>query len=315
MSHFIIFILVLNLVAGMAVILYVLAALRRYRRPFLKTLLAYILSFNGLVIVYFCYQYVLTNVFRSDVGRIVEYNALFTVLLILVYCAEFGIAFSLFRLVKHLKGRKISGTAKGLFVSWVLLFGAASAYGLVLFFQKMQWLAFYWIHAGWIFSLNLIILPLLISTLTGNSRGGVKKNSLRSFAWIFLAGYAAFFFSHLDFYFLHTGVQRFYDPVVLLIINLCPLLWLRFYFEKENRVPGMTESDEERLIRFCEKYGISNRERDIIQQVMIGKSNKEIEEILFISFNTVKNHLYSVYKKIGATSRSELIHRINRFEE
>ena len=70
---------------------------------------------------------------------------------------------------------------------------------------------------------------------------------------------------------------------------------------------------DEKLDRFCEKFAISKREREIIQQVMIGKSNKQIEDILFISHNTVKNHIYNVYQKVNVNSRMELIHLINEY--
>jgi DNA-binding CsgD family transcriptional regulator len=310
MGHLIVLTLVLNLIAGMAVFIYALSAYRRFRLPFFKTLLAYVVSFNGLVIVYFVYTYVLTNVFGSDQREIYTHPMLFSVLLVLVYGAEFGMAVNLFRLMKHLQGQGMSGRAKGLFALWLTVFVALSAYGLIFFFRETRWLLFYWIHAAWMFSLALLILSMQITVLISSRKSGPDRNALRPLAWMFLAGYALFAFSHLDYYFIHTGFQKFYDPFLLLVINLCPLLWLRFFFEKGDRVvaPGDIEG---KLARFCESFGISKREREIIAQVMLGKTNKDIERILFISHNTVKNHLYSVYQKAGVKSRSELIHRIN----
>lgn len=314
MSHMIILTLVLNLVAGTAVFLYALSSYRRYRRPFLRTLLSYILSFNGLVVINLSYQYILTNVFRNDVARIVEYPAVFTALLFLVYCAEFGMTFNLFRLVRHLKGREMTGATKPLFALWAALFGTASAWSLLRFFQNPLGQTFYWIHAAWMLSVSLIILSVLVTALAGTGGGGEDGNSRRPFALIFLAGYGAFTFASLDFYFLHTGISRYYDPVFLLLINLCPLLWLRLFFEKRSPAPATDEFDEGKLDRFCEKYGVSKRERDIIEQVMNGSTNKDIEKALFISGNTVKNHLYSVFQKTGVKSRNRLVHRVLHFE-
>ncbi len=53
-------------------------------------------------------------------------------------------------------------------------------------------------------------------------------------------------------------------------------------------------------------YGVSKRETEIIQLVCAGKSNREIEELLFISIKTVKFHLYSIYRKLGVRNRIEL---------
>ncbi|MBE9511030.1 MAG: helix-turn-helix transcriptional regulator [Bacteroidetes bacterium] len=61
------------------------------------------------------------------------------------------------------------------------------------------------------------------------------------------------------------------------------------------------------------KYKISKQEKDIVRLVLMGKSNNEIKDILFISYHTVKNHLYSVYGKLNVNSRYELILLINRY--
>lgn len=314
MRHIIITTLVINLVSGTAVFLYTMQISRSYRRSFMKSLLKYILFYNGLVIVDLSYQYILANVFDYDMALLVKYPALIIVLLSLVYYAEFGITFSISQTVIRLKGREMSASAKWLFALWIAIFGVSSVYGLILLFQKWEYQVFYWIHAAWIFSLNIIILSVLLKAFMEPTEEQSKRNDLRSFALIFFAGYTVFSISHLDFYFFKTGIEGYYDPFVLLLINLCPLLWLRFCYEKKNRPLEISENMEKKLDKFCEKFGISQREKEIIQQVMTGKSNKEIERILFISHNTVKNHIYNVYQKVNAGSRSELIHLINRFE-
>ncbi len=313
MSHLIIFALVINLLAGTAVFLYVFGAWRRLRRPFLVTLLAYILSFNGLNIVDFCYQYARTNVVKNDPSLVMESPVLASLLLFGVFCAEFAITLSLCRLVERLKGRVLSKAGGRLLGAWVILFAAASVYGLLLLFRDTQWRVFYLVHAAWIFSMILIILGILVSGLFYPVGKGRDLNSVRSFCWIFLVGYSLFAVAHLDFYLFRSDIHNYYDPVMLLLINLCPLLWLRYFYEKGNPEIEITEGYEEKLTEFCGKFGISKREREIIQQVMAGKSNKEIEDILCISFSTVKNHLYNVYQKAGVNSRSELIHRILQF--
>jgi len=50
---------------------------------------------------------------------------------------------------------------------------------------------------------------------------------------------------------------------------------------------------------------LSEREREILQLVSQGKSNKQIALDLFISVNTVKVHVSNVYEKIGVSSRTE----------
>jgi len=55
------------------------------------------------------------------------------------------------------------------------------------------------------------------------------------------------------------------------------------------------------------KHNISHREQEILHLVIQGKSNREMEEKLFISLPTVKRHLANIYEKIGVSSRLQLI--------
>ncbi len=55
-----------------------------------------------------------------------------------------------------------------------------------------------------------------------------------------------------------------------------------------------------------EKPLVSEREKEIVQLVAQGFRNKEIAENLFISEQTVKNHLHSIFDKLGVSDRLEL---------
>jgi ATP/maltotriose-dependent transcriptional regulator MalT len=61
---------------------------------------------------------------------------------------------------------------------------------------------------------------------------------------------------------------------------------------------------------FLSRYGITDREREIILKVVQGKSNADIAGELFISLATVKTHLHNIYKKIGVDSRYDLLARV-----
>ena len=61
---------------------------------------------------------------------------------------------------------------------------------------------------------------------------------------------------------------------------------------------------------FLSRYGITDREREIILKVTQGKSNADIAGELFISLATVKTHLHNIYTKIGIDSRYDLLARV-----
>lgn len=63
----------------------------------------------------------------------------------------------------------------------------------------------------------------------------------------------------------------------------------------------------EKPLSFFEERGITGREREIILFLEKGLTYKEIGSELFISANTVSNHVASIYKKTGQRSRVEML--------
>ncbi|MFY9530365.1 MAG: response regulator transcription factor, partial [Candidatus Acidiferrales bacterium] len=55
-----------------------------------------------------------------------------------------------------------------------------------------------------------------------------------------------------------------------------------------------------------EKPVLSDREMEIVQLVAQGFGNREIGEKLFISEQTVKNHVHNIFDKLGLSARLEL---------
>lgn len=51
---------------------------------------------------------------------------------------------------------------------------------------------------------------------------------------------------------------------------------------------------------------LSRREKEVYQLMVRGYSNDEIADMLFIAQQTVKNHIRSIYKKIGVHNRSDI---------
>jgi DNA-binding NarL/FixJ family response regulator len=53
--------------------------------------------------------------------------------------------------------------------------------------------------------------------------------------------------------------------------------------------------------------GITDRESEILALITQGKSNAEVASLTYLSANTVKSYIRSVYRKIGATSRTQAV--------
>ena len=75
---------------------------------------------------------------------------------------------------------------------------------------------------------------------------------------------------------------------------------MRKFASLKDMSPG-SNSGRER-----EASPLSNREREIVGLVAQGFKNKEMAEKMFISEQTVKNHLHNIFDKLGVSDRLEL---------
>jgi two-component system response regulator NreC len=53
--------------------------------------------------------------------------------------------------------------------------------------------------------------------------------------------------------------------------------------------------------------GISERERDVLRLLALGHTNREIARNLYLSVRTVESHRASLLRKLGASSRADLV--------
>jgi DNA-binding NarL/FixJ family response regulator len=55
---------------------------------------------------------------------------------------------------------------------------------------------------------------------------------------------------------------------------------------------------------------LSHREKQVLKEVVLGLTNREIAQKLYLAESTVKTHLSSAFRKLDARSRSEAVARI-----
>lgn len=77
---------------------------------------------------------------------------------------------------------------------------------------------------------------------------------------------------------------------------------IRAVYNGSNEVPRRIA---ERLAERAQRQSISNREQEVLHLLVRGRSNKEIGAQLFISQETVKSHLKTLFAKLGVRDRTE----------
>lgn len=81
---------------------------------------------------------------------------------------------------------------------------------------------------------------------------------------------------------------------------------LKKLFEIEKLKKQKKIKKESLIIHKAESFKLSSREKDVLKLILVGKTNEEIAEKLFISINTVKKHLSHIFHKTEVHSRTEL---------
>ena len=81
--------------------------------------------------------------------------------------------------------------------------------------------------------------------------------------------------------------------VISLALSLVIILFFLLYFEKKQ----ITENDALKTISL--KYKLSTQEEKVLKLLLDDYTRDEIADNLYLSVNTVKNHLANIYKKTG----------------
>ncbi len=100
------------------------------------------------------------------------------------------------------------------------------------------------------------------------------------------------------------------DPILLIAaVFSCALIYY-FYKKDPLKLREKQIATVDAIAVISEKYGLSQREKDVIELLNSGLSNPQIAEKLFISENTVKRHINSIFKKTGTSNRHEVLFKI-----
>ena len=304
MDHLYLFGIVINLITGTGVIVYFFQIARSFPYPFLKPMAWHLILFNIALAILLLYEYFEVNVQGfAESPQITLYHDLGY---LLACCLLNGIVFVMARIYSTFLYSKFSLFFVYAFVAGFVLIIASYIFKEVTVNQsaKSSWKEVFFYSIQLLFFLAEITLLILLM-VNGSKRSKEWRKIINAYALISMSHYVVL-----------TVVIIFPIPIIVagsyLYFNISPLFWLLYFFLKFARTLANQAESSGILELISDKYQVSDRERDIIRLILKGKSNSEIKDELFISYHTVKNHLYSLYNKLGITSRYELILFFNR---
>ncbi len=309
MAHAAIFLKIIALPFGVVALIRIFQDYRKYNHKYLQ-IYGYLVSFTYLIVVLSLgLFYIFSNLFPrlySQAAIVVE----------TVYCFMTSIAFILIGgcyilLSRHLlqkpepaKYNRILKTAGGLLSVIVMLYSVYSVAGADVWpisnLSVALILLVNWFNIG-------VIMFMLWDSRHLPDKG--KQTAVQWFAGVILIPYVpgmVLFLLHVLGYvdtYISNVVMFFYQVALALL----PVLYLKKFMELyhgafETVAPGK----DDRLERLFQKYALTKREREIIQLICEGKTNKQIEAHLYISILTVKEHITNIYKKTGVKNRVQL---------
>lgn len=96
--------------------------------------------------------------------------------------------------------------------------------------------------------------------------------------------------------------------LILLIIHSYHVLSIRMQeAPEEKNVSDLDRHIEEQMPFYRNAYKLSNRETEVMRLVVLGKSNQEIADELFLAVGTVKTHIHNILVKTEQQNRTTLI--------
>ncbi len=82
----------------------------------------------------------------------------------------------------------------------------------------------------------------------------------------------------------------------------------------EARDAGKEDPPVRTMEDFCNHFGLSKREMQVLEIILDGKTAKEVGKAIFISESTVKTHVRHIYEKVGVRNKMELLRKVQKQE-
>ncbi len=212
---------------------------------------------------------------------------------------------------------RVSDTRIGRRLWWLLTLPVAFVFGAVLVYYATGSARVVIVPNG-VFNFYLGALFLFAALKSKGTDPASLRAAFRPFLWFSAAAYFVLLFANI-FVVTTPAVARLPFLNVGLAGLFCfswSVITIVIFLEKMG-VFGTVEAQTAPLVEitadFVESFGVTQREREITEDLINGLKSKEIADKRFISPRTVDTHIYNLYRKCDVKNRIELIRLLERF--
>ncbi|MFO7637201.1 MAG: helix-turn-helix transcriptional regulator [Clostridia bacterium] len=269
---------------------------------FLGMLIAQVLLFSIGLLYHYILQAQLSHLFENYTENL-AFLSVILICLIMTTVIYMTVRYTLYLIPLEEKRKRL-----GIFLSTVVS-GVFLLFSLftVIIVTKDEWAIRAEGNLNFLFLLGSLILiaPSIVALIYHGRSEGEKKSLLKGIVFSFLP--IAIYFP-IDLLLLRESPFKI-THIAYTVFAITLFMYIMKQYMKEYEISDRV--NEAKIVRFNKKYGISEREAEIIHCLVVGKTNKVISGELFISVNTIKSHIKNIYGKLSVSNRIQLIHKIH----
>jgi DNA-binding CsgD family transcriptional regulator len=309
MLHITHFVLIVSLAVGLVAITVSAQIYRRYRLGFLRAHLSIVISFNLMIFISIIALYIFNLPYgsvpdevRTAAGMGHEY---------LIPLLQLLAAYFFLQVIWGMLDRPVSaGTrniARAVIGAYAVIQAAAIAASITIAGLRLSHLIS---RLVWFSTIAFIYIMLLVTMRQIGTVGDRKRRAALRTYWSMLLGIitAVIVLIYLQYAgILDISRYNFISAIVIAAMNAAPILYLGWFAERFHGAPKTDWDIDSSSMLLFDRYDITPREQEIIRLICSGRTNKEIAEDLFISLQTVKDHVYRIFRKCDVKNRVRLV--------
>jgi len=162
----------------------------------------------------------------------------------------------------------------------------------------------------------VVIFGLVRVVRHRHHRPQAERVPIRDFTWTASLGYLFAELAKLAGSGVQDGITGHLVTGLVYFASPLPMLWpLDRLARVRRKMAALRPEHAPDADRLAAAWGVTPRESEIVALVLQGLRNREIQDSMGISLDTVKKHIFNIYRKTGVSSRVELVNLVRSLDD